>query len=233
MGKKRDEFRTDDLLHRNTRFQIIEAYKNLRTNLLFSLSTSESHTVVITSSEPNAGKSYTCANLAITMAQTGSRVLVIDADMRKPRLHKIFGVSNEVGLSTILSGEAEELKNVLHTKVAPDVNFISSGAIPPNPSELLGHARMHALLDAVSQAYDYAFIDTPPVNVVSDSMLLMKQTAGVLIVTRQRQTTFDEAQRTVDKYKNFDAPILGLVVTDVKPNVRGYGQHGAYDYEYR
>jgi capsular exopolysaccharide synthesis family protein len=221
------------LIGKDTSFQIVEAYKDLRTNLLFTLSTSDSPVVVVTSSEPNAGKSYTCANTAISMAQTGSRVLLIDADMRKPVLHKLFRVNNLLGLSKLLSGHTEELVSALHQNIAPNVDMISSGPVPPNPSELLGHERMEILLDAVGKTYDYIFIDTPPINVVSDAMMLINYSAGALIVARQKQTTFDEVEQAVDKYHSIDARVLGVVITDLGKS-SGFGNYNNYNYyEYK
>jgi capsular exopolysaccharide synthesis family protein len=234
--KKKDNKETtaQNLINAETSFQIVEAYKNLRANLLFALSTSDSKAVAITSSEPNAGKSYTCANLAITMAQTGNKVLIIDGDMRKPVMHKHFAQPNQQGLSTLLSGSTTKIDDVLHEGVAPNVDLISSGPIPPNPSELLGHERMKKLLDKVAAKYDYIFVDTPPINVVSDSMMLTKVTAGVLMVARQKQSTLDEVHRAVDKYRTLEAPILGIVLTDVGAGGRGYayGRYSYYSYNY-
>jgi capsular exopolysaccharide synthesis family protein len=223
-----------NLINDTTSFQIVEAYKNLRANLLFALSTSDSHAVAITSSEPSAGKSYTCANLAITMAQTGNHVLIVDADMRKPVTHKLFQVPNQQGLSTLLSGSTAGVDDVLHKDIAPNVDLITSGPIPPNPSELLGHKRMENLLDTIAKTYDYIFIDTPPINVVSDAMMLTDKTAGVLMVARQRQSTIDEVHRAVDKYRTLEAPILGIVLTDVGSGGRGYayGRYSYYSYNY-
>ncbi|MDR1272583.1 MAG: CpsD/CapB family tyrosine-protein kinase [Clostridiales Family XIII bacterium] len=214
-------------------FQIVEAYKNLRTNLTFALSTSDSRIMVISSAEPSAGKSYTTANLAITMAQTGSRVLILDADLRKPTQHKLFDVNNLIGLSRLLSGHTMVIDEALQKGVAENVDLIPSGPIPPNPSELLGHARMKELLDKLTENYDYILIDTPPVNVVSDSILLMQYAAGVLLVVRQRQTAFNEIREAIEKYRSVDAPTLGVVVTDVKTNVRGYGNYRYRYYEYK
>jgi len=231
-GRKRASKDYEGLVNQDTGFLVTEAYKNLRTNLLFALSTSEKRSLVISSAEPGAGKTMTSANLSVTMAQTGSRVLIIDADMRKPKIHKIFQVDNMAGLSDLLSGNATEIGEVIHHRVAHCVDLISSGPIPPNPSELLSHPRLVKLLDGAARNYSYVFIDTPPVNVVSDPLLIVKHTAGVLMVTRQRQTTFDEVHHAVDKFREFNAPILGLVVSDVQSRARKYGYSGRYGYGY-
>lgn len=224
-----------DLISKDTGFHIIEAYKNLRTNLLFALSTSEDRSIAVTSSEPSAGKSTTAANLAIAMALTGNRVLLIDGDMRRPVSHKLFGTDNTSGLSGLLSGGILDIKSAIHFNVAPKVDLLTAGQIPPNPSELLGHVRMKKLLAHLSQSYDYVIIDMPPVNVVSDALLLTAYTAGALIIARQRQTTFDELQVVLDKYGEINAPVLGVVITDVSAKSAGYGYggsgYGYYEYK--
>lgn len=139
---------------KNGTFQIVEAYKNIRTGLLFALSTTKEKSIVCTSAEPGAGKSTSCSNVAITMAQTGAKVVLIDADMRKPTQHKIFRVSNSQGLSKLLSGLAP-LKDSIQRDVVTNLDLIPSGPIPPNPSELLGSENMLLLLEQLSQQYDY------------------------------------------------------------------------------
>jgi capsular exopolysaccharide synthesis family protein len=228
-SKKRD-LNQGLLLTDTDNFAIEEAYKNLRTNLIFALSTTNNRAMVISSAEPDAGKSYTVANLAITMAQTDSRVLIIDADMRKPRQHRVFDVDNLSGLSRLLSGQTKDIHQAMSYGVAPNVDLISSGAIPPNPSELIGHTRMKELLEVLSGKYDYILIDSPPVNVVSDSMLLASHASGVLLVSRQRQTSYDELREAIHKYRGVGASILGIVVTDVRTNIRGYGYGRRYRY---
>ena len=130
---------------RNANFRMAEAYKLIRTNLLFTLANTDNRAVAFTSAEPNAGKSTTCCNLGIVMAQTGARVVVVDADMRKPTQHRNFRVSKIEGLSKILGG-LSSLDECVQKNVVPNLDLIPSGAIPPNPSELLGSARMAELL---------------------------------------------------------------------------------------
>lgn len=216
-------------------FRIVEAYKNVRTSLLFSLAPASQKSIVVSSAEPDTGKSTTCSNLAITMSQTGARVLLIDADMRKPVQHKIFQVNNTTGLSELLGGFAK-LNDVIHSDVASKLDLITAGPIPPNPSELLGSESMEKLLEVLSEHYDYIFIDTPPINVVADSLLLCGKTAGTLLVARQKQTTYDELDKTIDSIKNIDGNILGVVITDVKEQEKSYGYYNksykSYDYRY-
>ena len=196
-------------------FEIIEAYKSLRANLLFSLANAQKKIVVVSSAEPDVGKSTTSSNLAVMMAQTGSRVLLIDADLRKPTLHKTFHVSRSDGLTKCLlrSGDWE---SAIVKEVAPHLDLLPSGPIPPNPSELLGSARMVQLLNAFSEKYEYIFIDTPPINVVTDGLILISRSAGAVLVTRQNQTTYEEVQESVDNIRKVNGNLLGVVINDYK-----------------
>ena len=226
--------RLQNKLSQSIPFQIVEAYKNVRTSLLFSLAPASQKSIVVSSAEPDTGKSTTCSNLAITMSQTGAKGLLVDADMRKPVQHKIFQVNNTTGLSELLSGFAK-LNDAIHSDVASKLDLITSGPIPPNPSELLGSENMEKLLELLSEHYDYIFIDTPPINVVADSLLLCGKTAGTLLVARQKQTTYDELDKTIDSIKNIDGNILGVVITDVKEHEKPYAyykSYKSYDYQY-
>ena len=235
--KKQNMSNASVALTAKTPFQIVEAYKAVRANLLFSLAVFKEKSVIITSSEPSSGKSTTCSNLAVTMAQTGARVVVVDTDMRKPVQHKIFRVSNNVGLSKLLSG-LSSLEDCLYKGVMPNLDLISAGPIPPNPSELLGSERMADLLQVLSQNYDYIFLDAPPVNVVSDSLMFLDKVAGVLLVARQKQTHYEELQRAEESIRNLQGNVLGVVITDVSETNKPYAlskgyKYKAYDYEYR
>lgn len=210
-------------------FQIVEAYKTIRTNLLFALAPCNNKVVLITSAEPNAGKSTVSCNLAITMAQTGARVLLIDADLRKPSQHKTFRVKKTNGLSTILSGQAAE-EDCLCREVARGLDLIPSGSLPPNPSELLGSEAMRDLLDRLTLQYDYIFIDTPPLGVVSDSLVLSNLSAGTVLVARQKQTTYTELQTTVDAVRRVGGNLLGVVISDMREAPHSYSRYDKHHY---
>lgn len=234
MPNKKPASRLNTNVTKSGTFQIVEAYKIIRTGLLFALSTAQEKSIVCTSAEPGAGKSITCSNVAITMAQTGAKVILIDADMRKPTQHKIFRVNNAQGLSKLLSGLAA-MKDTIQRDVVTNLDLITSGPIPPNPSELLGSENMLNLLNRLSEEYDYIFIDTPPVNVVSDAFMLAKKVAGVMLVARQKQTHYEELQKAVESIRALEANVLGVVITDVSEQNKPYGaykSYKAYDYEY-
>ncbi len=219
-------------------FQIVEAYKTIRTNLLFSLAPCDKKIVVVSSAEPNAGKSTVSCNLAITMAQTGAKVLLMDADLRKPSQHKTFRVKKTNGLSRLLSGQIEP-EDCICRDVARGLDLIPSGSLPPNPSELLSSEAMGDLLGRLSLQYDYIFVDTPPLGVVSDSLVLSEVVAGMVLVTRQGQTTYEELQNAVQAIKNVNGNLLGVVISDMRENPRTYGRYEkyhyykAYDYAYK
>lgn len=235
--KKENVSRSAAALTSKTPFQIVEAYKAIRANLLFMLSTAAEKAVVVTSAEPSAGKSTTCSNLAITMAQTGAKVVIVDADMRKPVLHKIFRVSNNNGLSKLLSVLIKP-EDCINKSIMPNLDLINAGPIPPNPSELLGSERMAGLLQTLSASYDYIFLDAPPINVVADSLMFLDKTAGAILVARQKQTHYDELQKAAESIRNLHSSVLGVVITDVSETNKPYAmyksyKYKSYDYEYK
>ncbi len=218
-------------------FQIVEAYKTVRTNLLFTLAPHDQKIVLISSAEPNAGKSTVSSNLAITMAQTGARVLLIDADLRKPSQHRTFRVKKHNGLSRVLTGELS-FEECVCRGVAQNTDLLPSGSLPPNPSELLSSQAMNALLKTVCTEYDYVLIDTPPLGVVSDALVLCDKAAGIVLVTRQGQTTYDEIHSSIEAVGNVEGKLLGVIISDVNDSTRPYRNYTpskyykSYNYSY-
>lgn len=192
---------------------VVEAYKKLRANLLFALASTNKKIIMFSSPEPNTGKSTTCSNLAVMMAQTGNKVLLIDADLRRPTLHRIFHVNKNEGLTRYLINLCD-WQECVKREVSPNVDLIASGPIPPNPSELLGSARMFNLLDRVAEQYDYVFVDTPPVNVVTDGLVLAARAAGVVLLSRYGSTTYDELKEAIDSVKKVEGNLLGVIIND-------------------
>ncbi len=209
------------LINDDTAFAIKEAYKTARTNLLFALATSENKCVIMTSALAAEGKSTNCANLALTMSQTGASVLLVDADLRKSTQHKIFGLSNTIGLAEILGGFCK-VGDGVHEQVHPNLDIITAGQVPPNPSELLGSQNMQKLIEIVSENYNYIFIDSPPVNIVTDALVLARYAAGLIVCTRHRQSTHDELRRAITSIEFANAKVLGMLVCDVKDMSGGY-----------
>ena len=231
-GKNRQEDRAASLklnqqaiVHNKTPFIIQEAYKTARTNIIFSVSgTNNSNCKVIafTSANPGEGKTTTCINMAITFAQTGAKVLIIDGDLRSPRIHQYLGVVKTDGLSTILSMQ-KTFDNVVYRDLRPGLDLITSGSIPPNPAELLSSESMEELLRELLPQYDYIFFDTPPVTVVTDAAALSKFVDGMVLVVREGYTTHESLEHAINLLNIAEAKILGFFVNDIDPNNANYG----------
>lgn len=212
-----------------TQFVITEAYKTARTNLIFSLAPCKSKISVVTSCSPAEGKSTNCLNLAITMAQMGASVLIIDADMRKPVQHALLELDNKAGLSSILGGINDDIAQVIHPQVRPSLDVLTSGPIPPNPAELLSSKKMEQLLTLVGEHYDYVFIDTPPVTVVSDAFLMNELTAGMIFVIREDHTSHAAINEALERIKMTNGKVLGFI----KNNCNSKGKHSYKTYKYK
>lgn len=209
--------------------QAAEAYRTLRTNLIFSQSLHALRTVVVTSSAPSEGKSTTAANLAATFAQQGRRVVLIDCDLRKARLHKMFGVPREPGFTHLLLG-LKSIAEVVRETDVPGLYFLAAGTLPPNPAELVGGEQMRATLDLLSKEFDLVILDTPPLLAASDAALIGRVVDGVVLVVRAGQTERDAAKQAVRSLATGRARILGAVLNDPDSKVGKYGGH--YQYEY-
>jgi capsular exopolysaccharide synthesis family protein len=186
-------------------------------------------TILVTSSGPGEGKTTTAASLAETMAGGGNRVLLVDADMRRPRVHKVFGLQPRTGLSSLILGEGTLAQAVVHTEV-PNLDVLPCGAIPPNPAELLHAAGFAALLEEMARGYDRVVIDSPPAGVVSDAVVIGTQVDGTLLVFKGGQTSRDAAERTLKALQAVKARVFGAVLNDLDLEDRRYGQ---YYYYYR
>ncbi len=191
-------------------FAVVESYKAIRTNLMFLLSQSRSHTFEISSSLPGEGKSTCAVNLAIAFAQLGSKVLLIDADLRKPSINRKLRLRNPKGLSSVLVDLCSFSEAVMSINANLDV--LLSGPIPPNPSELLGSDSMSRLLEDIKDEYDFIIIDTPPINAVSDAVALASKTEGIVMVIQDRKTTHDEFKKAVSSLNFANANLLGVVL---------------------
>ena len=220
--KKRD---ADDvhlkLTDKDAPFHIIESYKSIRTNLSFALSTVEKKTFVVSSANPGEGKSTTSANIAIAIAQSGSHVLLIDADMRKSVQHKIFELVNKKGLSTAVS-KMHTPDECIQKNVMENLDVMTAGPIPPNPSELLASEMMEQMLNELSEKYDAILIDTPPVNVVTDAMELAKSVSGIVLVVRYGRTTDEDVDNVFKRVELANMNLLGFILNGVKSKHAGY-----------
>jgi succinoglycan biosynthesis transport protein ExoP len=208
-----------------------ENYRQLRTHLKFTNVDGGTQSVVVTSSIPGEGKTTTACNLGIMLAESGSRVLVIDADLRRPRVAKTLGLEGAVGLSTVLSGQID-LEDAIQTWGRDgELDVLTSGEIPPNPSELLGSDAMRRLMHLLEGRYDVVLLDAPPLQPVTDPTVLAAMASGVMLVSRvDGYVHREQLQGGLDSLESVDARLLGLVLTRV-PNKRG--TYYAYQYAYQ
>jgi non-specific protein-tyrosine kinase len=197
-----------------------EAYRTLRTNLLFSSLDKPLHTLLVTSSAPNEGKSTSVANLAVTMAQAEQSVLLVDCDLRRPGLHTLFGLPNEVGLTNAILAQDEGPLPIQATSV-PGLRLLTSGPLPPRPADLLGSRRMGALIERLRREADIVLFDTPPVVAVTDAAVLAPRVDGVLLVLHAGQTRRDRARESRQILEKVKANIVGVVLNGAKLE-RGY-----------
>lgn len=202
------------ILNKNSSFAVQEAYKTLRTNVRFFLRGEGCKRICITSGAAGEGKSITLLNLAISIAEGGQKVLLIDADLRRPALARLMVEKATPGLSNILAGLVD-VQEATRKEMYPNLDIIFSGDVPPNPSELLGSERMGQLIDDMAKEYDYILVDTPPVNVVSDACVVANLLDGVLMLVRQGRSRKDAVKRAVANLRLTGAKPLGFVLNGV------------------
>lgn len=218
---------SDRFLSDTTPFAITEAYNTARTNIMFAVATGKKKIIAVTSSNPSEGKSTTCGNFALSFANAGLKILLVECDLRKPTMAKNFNLKVEHGLSSILGGFCTV--NEAITEIDGGLNIITAGDIPPNPSELLGSDAMKLFLEASAENYDYVFLDTPPVGVVTDSQLMNDIIAGLVFVVRENSTTHPDVQSALEKIELANGKALGFVKTFCHKGKSGrYGKKYAY-----
>lgn len=218
MFKKKLNQTTNNVRHLiakiNPKSPISEQYRTIRTNIQFSSIDKKIKTLLVTSSEPGAGKSMTAANLAIVYAQQGIKTLLIDGDMRKPTIHYTFRLDNLQGLSNALV-DGLSFNRIAEVSDIDNLDLISSGPVPPNPSELLASKQFERLLTEASDIYDMIIIDTPPLLAVTDAQILATKLDGVIIVARSGQTETNQLQESVEAINKVKGNLLGTVLNDV------------------
>ncbi|MFD1851244.1 CpsD/CapB family tyrosine-protein kinase [Oceanobacillus bengalensis] len=228
MARKKQQAKASKMRHLitklNPRSPISEQYRTIRTNLQFSSVDNEIRSFLVTSAGPSEGKSMTTANLAVVYAQQGKKVLLIDADLRKPTVHYTFKMDNMSGLSNVLVGDMTLMSAVEPTNVE-NLHIVSSGPIPPNPSELLGSRKFESMLKEAKEAYDIVIFDTPPVLAVTDAQILANIVDGSILVVRSKRTETEAAQKAIELLKAAKGKVLGTVL-----NGREKKDHNYYYY---
>lgn len=221
------------LLGPTSSFYIQEAYNTLRTNIRFAIPGEGCKKLCLTSGLASEGKSTTILNLAMSFAETGSKVLLIDGDMRRPSLARLLIEKATPGLSNVLAGFAT-VEEAIRKDIRPHLDVIFSGEIPPNPLELLGSPQMRELVDSLAANYDYILVDTPPVSIVSDACEVANITDGVLFLVRQNMTEKDAVIRGVRQLELSNARLLGFVLNGMmEDGGKGYKYRYRYRYRYK
>lgn len=214
---------------------ISENYKSIRTSILLSSPDKPPQSILITSMGPEEGKTVTSTNLAITIAHSGYSVLLVDGDLRKPRVHKIFGLDNAKGLSTYLAGASHDVS--IFKGPLQNLSILPSGPLPPNPSELLGSHRMHQLMKALRERFQIIIWDSPPLMTVTDSLILSRILDGTIVVTRAGKTTYEIIRRGLRDLKgrqpgDTETHLLGIVINAFDVKKSDYYYHKYYNYYY-
>jgi succinoglycan biosynthesis transport protein ExoP len=211
-----------------------EAFRSLRTSVLLSAPDHPPVTILVTSAKAAEGKTTVSSNLAIALAQLGQRVLILDADMRRASLHKLFALENDLGLVSFLTGHQEWHSAVQETAV-PNLDCLVAGPIPPNPAELLSSQRMRTLLREVAREFTFVIVDSPPLLNLADSRVLSTLVDGVVLVVKGGETPRDVVRRAQTSIRDVGANIIGLVLNnlDIRTNEYGYDNYYGYSYGHR
>jgi len=211
---------------KNPKSTASEAYRGIRTNILFSSADIAPQVILISSSAPGEGKTVTAANLAVVMAQMGNKVLLIDCDMRKPKINKIFSISRDIGMSTVLVGGCEIEEAIIQTDI-PNLQVISSGPLPPNPSEIIGSQRMAGVINQLRGQYERIIIDSPPITAVTDAAILAKYADGAILVIRAGVTNLEIIKSGLNQFRSVNAHLFGAILNSVN-----MGRESYYYYQY-
>lgn len=215
-----------------------EMFRNLRTNIQFMNTHKELRTLLITSTMPGEGKSYVSSNLAVTFAQAGKQVILVDCDMRKGRQFSIFGISPRPGISNYLSGVVEQdftgdlddIENYIQDTEVENLRVIPAGSIPPNPAELLVSEKMRDAINSLREKCDIVILDAPPALIVADSVILARQVDSCVLVTAHNETRMDEAEKVKNAIKNVGGKIAGVVINKIPASNKKYGNMYYYYY---
>jgi capsular exopolysaccharide synthesis family protein len=228
LQKTASDVKPDTIAHTHPMSSVAENCRTIRTNLMFAGET-PLRTLCVSSASPQEGKTTVTANLAISIAQSGKRVLVVDTDMRRPRVHRAYGVSGKRGLTQVIVGEAT-VDEVVQDSGIPNLSILACGPIPPNPAELLHRERFAKLIAEVRDKFDIVLFDSPPLSAVSDAAVLAPQLDGILVVVRADSTTRDAIKMVLRQMRDVSARVVGGVLNGLDPRARG--ERDSYYYYY-
>lgn len=206
-----------------------ESYRTLRTNLFYALVDNPPRVIVVTSSGPGEGKSTTCTNLGVVLAQAGKNTVILDCDLRRPQVHNIFGLRNLRGVTDVLTGEAD-LSTVFQEPLT-GLKVATAGSLPPNPTELVGSSRFAEVVGQARKTFDYVLIDAPPVETVSDPSVIAVQADGAFLVLDAQNTRKGALRRSVRSLKTVGVNVLGTVMNNVDGSEGGYYRNQTYTYK--
>lgn len=222
-----------NILNEKTAFSIVEEYKLLRTNIMFSLAKDGCKKVAFTSANMSEGKSISAINTSITFAEMNQKVLLIDCDLRLPKIHKLLAHAGTPGISNVIVNMSAEETVIHHVKTQnSSFDVIFAGDVPPNPSELLGSERFTKMLNILCEHYDYIFVDLPPINVVTDAAVIAKNLDGIVMVTRVGQTDKKELGAALEQLSFANANVIGILLNGVEHKTGGYTKGYKYGYSY-
>ena len=225
--------KTRNIINNDSKFAIVEGYKSARTSLVFSLVAENNSCVAVSSWSKGEGKSTATVNLAISFAKMGKKVLLVDTDLRRPNVHNLLKLKNSVGLSEVI-GQFADFEDSVYRNVVPCLDVLTSGAVPPNPSELIGSSSFSSFINMAKNQYDYIILDTPPLGVVTDTLLLKDHIAGYVMIVRERVTTHGDIERAKQAVELADSKILGFLKVGCslheksKYKKRNYGYYKYY-----
>lgn len=230
--KKRGSF-TSNILKEGTDFSVIETYKSIRTNIMFSIPKSEKgNAIVVTSAAPGEGKTTTTTNIAMTFAQINTKVILVDCDLRKSKMYRYLDVEAGQGVTNVLCGFCE-LDDAIKKNVRDNLDVLFAGDVPPNPAELLASEAFDKMIEELREKYDYIFIDTPPITAVTDASIIMPKSQGVIVVAKEDSTNINLLDETISSVRKLGANLLGGLVICSEKNKNGkYGYYKKMAYEY-
>ena len=215
-----------------TEFELTQAYENIRANIMFSIIKSGCKKIIVSSSYESEGKSTVASNIAKQLSKLNVKVLLIDMDFRHPTQAQLFNVSNENGLSDLIIKDKRSLASTVKTvKNYPDLHVLTTGTSVPSPSNLLASKRMEKLIASFESEYEYVIIDTPPINIVSDTLYIAKYTDGVILVVKEGSTTHPMLKKAIRSLELINIPILGFILNSAnKSNSKYYSNYHSYYY---